>query len=1186
MRRRIIKRKAPTLVKMKLHRGTRHSGVQPDVEKDAERANNSENKVTQRDRSGVQPDVENDEEGNFHRLTSMEKSNPDRDTVDINCESKVNSPMEKNNHGGESDCKNKVDSPYQLRERPLTLTYKYTRNRKASQQFTCTHKGCEKVPPFKNFTELIVHTEVEHSDDEDDINHGNVFPCKHKNCTILAPFKDFSDLIAHTETEHSDTKDEDEESDGLKGTNQEPEILDLTNHKGGTETELLKENQMANARRDRNKAISSAEKRIVQDAWENFKRNSTAEAESQRYLEGSNGHMCPVCNRVFERKNERNLHMKLHNQMVNMCIHRACGWTFQRYHELQWHYSTHHRSSATAKESKNPKLRNKIGSPLSPGLEIAGNDSHPFDQSIDVHSGNETSPEGGETPSFNTNGIRGEHADIQVVASTPVTNLVGNDFTCLRCKRVFKYRKGFLSHVRNHDSMKYKCMESGCGWEFIDFSQVKNHYFQKHNLDIFFDVRYNYKILSDAQKRCPICSRQLLTTSPHQFLTYDYHVQNHDKMMFKCLHQSCGWMFENILHIRGHYKVYHKQDTMDNEEAKYLMRDTNSNAEEKEQRSDSPKTRHEAVVDVIKCEEESDEVEFLSEVIDCTEPGDNSETSLHYSVQNCESAQRGTIVRSYDQGEKNGHQLQMHSKKTNKNVTSKSTKKYSKTHINHHSRFKYRCLRKKCVSMFKTFQQLKIHYQDVHGEIIQQLQRKKFLCRIKGHVSRESEKRQNNCRESTMIRKRHADKELSFLTRKKRRMSGQCTPETFTLHKESRKSLSVIKHNRKLLGLNLKDEAGAYRTRMICPHCTRELPRHVFKDHIKNHATLRFRCSYARCKWMFANYSQLKGHYHYEHHSKVPKKLQTGVGNRFQSPTCTVMQCPKCQRHLHRNQYDKHLLNHYQMAYRCSRANCGWLFESESKLIAHCENHPDMRYKCIYAKCGWMFETSNQLSGHYYYKHKPISEVEASQHRIHSEYLVNSTREQRTTPAVNRTSHVRPHSEKACSTQSTSLRERKRRRTSLLETKSTQTQKTMTKESRSSSSHVNDAETNDGKLQNIWKAHLNVVSSVRSLGNATLNRSLAEKNNSPTCSRLSTNQLNRTVTSEDLVSSDKGNSESESAVIGSNAMGMNVLGAVTYLRLKDLSHCTTGSQATPVKMELKEEPPVETESDDDFFQRS
>ena len=268
------------------------------------------------------------------------------------------------------------------------------------------------------------------------------------------------------------------------------------------------------------------------------------------------------------------------------------------------------------------------------------------------------------------------------------------------------------------------------------------------------------------------------------------------------------------------------------------------------------------------------------------------------------------------------------------------------------------------------------------------------------------------------------------------------------------------------------------------------------------------------------------------------------------------------------------------MTYRCSRANCGWLFESESKLNAHCENHPDMRYKCVYAKCGWVFETSNQLCGHYYYKHKPMSEVDASQHRIHSEYLVNSTREQRLS-ADNKTSHVRSHSEKPCSTQTRSFRERKRKRLSSLETKSTQTPKTMTKDSRSFCSVINDPEGSDSNLPNISRSPLNVESSVRNMGNVTLNKPLAEQN---TSYRVSTDQLNRRVTSKDLISTDERNSESQFPVIESTATGTNCLGTVTCLRLEDLSHCTVGSQTTAVKMELKEEHPVAKENNNEFFQ--
>ena len=1206
-----------------------------------------ENDVTLGDHS-VEPDVENDEKDNFVRLTNQKptetSNNPGGNNVDSTA------------------CENKVNSRVKLRKRPSTLTDTYSGNQKSSQKYRCSYKGCEKIPPFKDLTQFIVHTAVDHSDDEnddesgnnpvcnykhqeircsgdqDDLNSRNEFSCKHKNCTLLASFKDFSDLIVHTETVHSDTEDEYQESDGQVEIKHEDcygfiEEADLLNYKEWIETELLEENRYGFIEKadlqnykewiepelleknQTDETISSLEK-IFQDAWE----NSTAEAGSRGCTEANNGHTCPICNRVFERENERDLHVKLHSHMVHMCVYRPCGWTFQRYHELQWHYSKNHSSKESknaelgneirsslsprfeidgsdspridenhsSKESKNAELGNEKRSSLSPRLEVDGSDSPRIDEHFDiVHSGNEAYPEGGEILSFNTNGIKPENADVPVVASTRITNIVGNDTTCSVCKRVFKYRKGYLSHVRNHDSMKYKCTESSCGWEFIDFLQLKNHYLSKHDLVIFRDVRYNFKILPDAMKRCPICSRQLLISSLHTFLTYDYHVQNHDKMLYNCLHQSCGWTFENFVRVRSHYGVYHKQDTMYNEEWKYrvkyldgpLIQIRNSNAGVKEPRSEGPReTDCETVVDVIKCEVESDEVEFLSEVTDCTETGDSCETSPHHYVHSCESTERETSAKSFNRTETNGHQLQMHAKLTTVNSTSKSSNKCNKTRISRHSRLKYRCLHKKCVFMFKTFSRLKIHYQNAHREILQQRHRRKYLCRNKNHVSLESDQRKNNYKESTPTRKRHADEDPRGSAKKKRGMSDQCVPETFAVRKKSRnvreKSLSVIKQNRRVVIPNMKNEADAYSTRMNCPLCARELPRHVYKDHTKNHDTLRFRCSYDRCKWMFANYRQLDGHYRYEHHCNVQKKAQNGSGGRFQSPVGTLMQCPKCQRHLHKNQYDNHLLNHYQMAYRCSRVNCGWLFESESKLNAHCENHPDMRYKCVYAKCGYLFETSHQLCGHYYYKHKPLSEVEASQHRMHSEYLTLST-----TPAVNKTSRVRSHREESCSNQSRSLRKKKRKRVNLLETKSTQTPKTMTKDSCSVTTVVS--------APDISKSPLDVASFVRNMGNTILNKSLAEQNTSYACSRLSTNRLNGKVTSKNVICTDERNSESQLAIIESNAMGVKVVGTVTYRGLQDLTHCTVGSQTTPVKMELTVEPPIATEkSDEIFFQMS
>ena len=144
-------------------------------------------------------------------------------------------------------------------------------------------------------------------------------------------------------------------------------------------------------------------------------------------------------------------------------------------------------------------------------------------------------------------------------------------------------------------------------------------------------------------------------------------------------------MFENFLHVRSHYNMCHRQDVMDNEEGKYrvkklggsLMQSGNSNTDEKEPRSEFRETSREAMVDVIKCKEESDadEVEFLSEIIDCTEPGNSSERASPDSVHNCEPAQIETIAKSCNPKETNDHQVQMHAKKTNINSTSKIIEK-------------------------------------------------------------------------------------------------------------------------------------------------------------------------------------------------------------------------------------------------------------------------------------------------------------------------------------------------------------------------------------------------------------------------------------------------------------------------------------------------------------------------------
>ena len=96
------------------------------------------------------------------------------------------------------------------------------------------------------------------------------------------------------------------------------------------------------------------------------------------------------------------------------------------------------------------------------------------------------------------------------------------------------------NHMKNHEKMVHKCPMQDCGWMYENLSTLRTHVYRKHGKGF---CRY----ISNAQKcpisKCPICGR---------YKGDEYHIKNHDKMIYTCPEPRCGWMYENLNTYRCH----------------------------------------------------------------------------------------------------------------------------------------------------------------------------------------------------------------------------------------------------------------------------------------------------------------------------------------------------------------------------------------------------------------------------------------------------------------------------------------------------------------------------------------------------------------------------------------------------------------------------------------------------------
>ena len=92
--------------------------------------------------------------------------------------------------------------------------------------------------------------------------------------------------------------------------------------------------------------------------------------------------------------------------------------------------------------------------------------------------------------------------------------------------------------------MKYRCLESGCGWMYLDFPPLQRHYSVKHSLDINRDRKEDYLLdtWKNREIKCSICGRAFYKTSLR-----DLHIESHrhHELKYKC-EKNSEWLWLNV----------------------------------------------------------------------------------------------------------------------------------------------------------------------------------------------------------------------------------------------------------------------------------------------------------------------------------------------------------------------------------------------------------------------------------------------------------------------------------------------------------------------------------------------------------------------------------------------------------------------------------------------------------------
>ena len=326
---------------------------------------------------------------------------------------------------------------------------------------------------------------------------------------------------------------------------------------------------------------------------------------------------CNKCHRQFLTVQNRNEHLQRHEEMQFQCP-EPCGSMFLQFSALKKHVSNRHpfklyqkdRESCRIKESDHKDPSSILAnSSLQPPRRVKTKGQLETQSLVTMVSGQlqngarDHSLTFEETPTVVSNSNRNTK---QMETGQDIVN---------GCTLETNIYPPLNSNLHEHKMLIYECpmIHPACNTHFATFYELQDHCDYNHKIRLRKEDEKTYRIMKSPRRKgklglpkCRHCGRVFKTEERR-----DQHMKNHDQLRYRCWVNQCGYLFDDLLELRFHWRDAHKLKFSEVDPKNYAVvnycRDKSFNAkngnEETERQSNNIQ---EKVVTEDECETETD----------------------------------------------------------------------------------------------------------------------------------------------------------------------------------------------------------------------------------------------------------------------------------------------------------------------------------------------------------------------------------------------------------------------------------------------------------------------------------------------------------------------------------------------------------------------------------------------------
>ena len=464
--------------------------------------------------------------------------------------------------------------------------------------------------------------------------------------------------------------------------------------------------------------------------------------------------------------------------------------------------------------------------------------------------------------------------------------------TCRICARNFNTDSALKYHLQRHNNMKFMCLYYNCRCMFEKLSHLKSHYTNLHKTK----KACKYKLLmshiksvqSKADCSCIICNRSFITGSE-----LNHHLQHHAAMKFICLHNSCGFMYEQFSELQSHYSAHHNAKLSISEAHQYMLqRDDISECEKSVHKlrnhtckictrnfiTDSAFEYHLENHDRMNyiCQHsscgcmyekfnqlqshytnrhktkvtKSDAYKYMVKrdgTSECKNEHSDQAQDVSKAWQDTKQGNSDTCLNGVkDKGQRNLFDIGQEML-TGHDESTSAISSMNLGDVQKYPEFEYRCRHDECDWLFETYSEFEKHTVEKHGILGNPIGRK--TCKLKP-IDRYQNANKMQCRDTgnDQVAKRY-----------------QCPYKNCRFH---------IQDTFEEVDNLISHMAAAHgQKNRVCQICDRILRTEKERtQHIRNHANMRYKCLEESCGWTYETFLLLYGHYYNRHKLNIKRE--------------------------------------------------------------------------------------------------------------------------------------------------------------------------------------------------------------------------------------------------------------------------------------------------------------------------